>query len=57
MRFSNPKADWKRLLDFLGAHRETDFGETRFQSLQLIWNDWCASTSATRTLRKYALRD
>jgi len=55
LRFSNPKADWKRLLDFLQAHRETDFGETHFQSLQLIWNDWCASASVTHTLRKYAL--
>jgi 2'-5' RNA ligase len=57
MRFSHPKADWKRLLDFLRAHRETDFGETRFHSLQLIWNDWCASAGATRTLQKYALKD
>jgi 2'-5' RNA ligase len=57
MRFSHPQADWKRLLDFLETHRETDFGETRFQSLQLIWNDWCASAGATRTIREYALRD
>jgi 2'-5' RNA ligase len=57
MRFSSPKADWKRLLDFLETHRETDFGETRFQSLQLIWNDWCVSAGATRTIREYALRD
>ena len=57
MRFSSPKADWKRLLDFLQAHRETDFGETRFSSLQLIWNDWCASAGVTRTLQEYALTD
>jgi 2'-5' RNA ligase len=55
MRFSNPKVDWKRLLDFLQAHRETDFGETRFQSLQLIWNDWCASADTVRVLREYQL--
>jgi 2'-5' RNA ligase len=55
MRFSNPKADWKRLLDFLQAHRETDFGETRLQSLQLIWSDWCASTNTVRVLREYQL--
>jgi 2'-5' RNA ligase len=55
MRFANPKADWKRLLDFLSAHRETDFGETRFQSLQLIWNDWCASAKTVRVLREYQL--
>jgi 2'-5' RNA ligase len=55
MRFSSPQADWKRLLDFLQAHRETDFGETRFQSLQLIWNDWCASSKTVRVLREYRL--
>jgi 2'-5' RNA ligase len=57
MRFSNPKGDWKRLLNHLHAHRETDFGETRFRSLQLIWSDWCASAGVTRTLQEYALRD
>jgi 2'-5' RNA ligase len=55
MRFSNPKADWRRLLDFLQAHRETDFGETRFRSLQLIWSDWCASAKTVRVLREYPL--
>jgi 2'-5' RNA ligase len=57
MRFTNPKSDWKRLFDFLRAHRETDFGETRFQSLQLIWSDWCASADTVRVLREYALDD
>ena len=55
MRFSNPKADWKRLLDFLQSHRETDFGETRFRSLQLIWSDWCASVDTVRVSREYQL--
>ena len=55
MRFSHPKADWKRLLNFLETHRETDFGETRFRSLQLIWNDWCASVDTVRVLREYQL--
>ena len=55
MRFSNPKADWKRLRDFLQAHRETDFGETRFHSLQLIWGDWCASADTVRLVREYQL--
>ena len=57
MRFSNPKADWKRLLSLLEAHRETDFGETRFQSVQLIWTDWCASTGVVRLLQEYPLKD
>jgi 2'-5' RNA ligase len=57
MRFANPGADWKQLLNFLRAHRETDFGETRFRSLQLIWSDWCASAGVVRTLQEYALKN
>jgi 2'-5' RNA ligase superfamily len=38
MRFSEPEANWERLHYFLQAHRKTDFGETHFQSLQLIWS-------------------
>jgi 2'-5' RNA ligase len=55
MRFSTPGADWKRLFDHLQAHRETDFGETRFESLELIWGDWCASADTVRVLREYRL--
>jgi 2'-5' RNA ligase len=57
MRFSEPEADWKRLFDFLQAHRETDFGETAFRSLQLIWTDWYASAGVVRVLQKYPLKD
>lgn len=57
MRFSEPEADWNRLHDFLQAHRETDFGETRFQSLQLIWSDWYASAAVTRVLQEYPLKN
>ena len=55
MRFSNPGADGRQLLDFLQSHRETDFGETCCQSLQLIWGDWCASADTVRVLRDYQL--
>jgi len=55
MRFSHPQGDWKRLLDFLRAHRETDFSQTRFRSLQLIWSDWCASAKTLRVLQEYEL--
>ena len=57
MRFAHPQGDWRRLLDFLGEHRKTDFGETRFRSLRLIWSDWCGSAGVTRTLQEYALSD
>jgi 2'-5' RNA ligase len=57
MRFSHPPVNWRRLLDFLQTHRQTDFGKTCFRLLQLIWGDWCASAGVTRTLREYALDD
>jgi 2'-5' RNA ligase len=57
MRFSNPQANWIELLDFLQAHRETDFGETNFQSLQLVWSDWYASIETLRVLQEYPLDD
>jgi 2'-5' RNA ligase len=55
MRFAEPEADWKRLYDFLEAHRETDFGGTRFQALQLIWSNWYASAGVVRVLKTYSL--
>jgi 2'-5' RNA ligase len=57
IRFSEPEADWQRLLDFLRAHRETDFGETRFRNLQLIWSNWYASADIVRVLQDYPLKN
>jgi 2'-5' RNA ligase len=57
MRFSEPEADWKRLFDFLRSHRKTDFGETRFQELQLIWSNWYASAGIVRVLQEYLLKN
>ena len=57
MRFAEAGADWKRLYDFLEAHRETDFGGTQFQKLELIWSNWYASAGVARVLKKYPLRD
>lgn len=54
-RFSAPMADWKPLHALLAVHRETDFGESRVRSLQLIENDWYASADTVRTLREYPL--
>jgi len=56
MRFSEPAADWRRLFDFLQAHRETDFGVTRFKALQLIRGNWYASAGLVRVLQAYPLR-
>ncbi len=57
MRFAEADSDWKRLFDLLESHRETDFGQTRFQTLQLIWGDWYASAGTVRVLEEYPLKD
>jgi 2'-5' RNA ligase len=57
MRFAEPKADWKRLGEFLHGHHETDFGEAHSQSLQLVWSDWYASIETMRVLQEFSLKD
>jgi len=54
-RFSTALADWQPLKALLMAHRQTDFGESRVRSLQLIESDWYASTETVHTLREYPL--
>ena len=55
MRFCNASEDWKRLLALLQAGRDTDFGETRVENLELILGDWYASAKTARTLSDYQL--
>jgi 2'-5' RNA ligase len=55
MRFTTPMKDWMPLRKFLAGHRETDFGETRVEALQLIESDWYGSAGSVRTLREYPL--
>ena len=55
VRFSTPMTDWQPLQVLLTAHRKTDFGECQIRSLQLIENDWYASSDTVRTLREYPL--
>jgi 2'-5' RNA ligase len=57
MRFARPEADWKGLFDLLQAQRKADFGETCFQTLQLIWSNWYASAGVVRVLQEYPLSD
>lgn len=57
MRFAQPETDWKRLLELLRAHRESDFGETRFQTLQLIRSNWYASADLVRVIQEYPLKN
>lgn len=56
MRFSTPLADWSRLLAVLNANRTTDFGETRVETIELLFGDWYASADSVRILEKYQLK-
>ena len=55
IRFTTPMGDWTPLRKFLASHRNTDFGESRFGTLELIESDWYASAGSVRTLRVYPL--
>ena len=56
MRFQRSQPDCARLLAFLSANRERLFGETRVQTLPLIWGDWYASAERVQVLAEYGLR-
>ncbi len=55
MRFRQPSSDLKPLISFLQENRETPFGESEVNRLQLIFNDWYASADTVRTLQEYHL--
>lgn len=55
IRFQDASADWQRLPSVLTENRQTDFGETEVNRLQLIWGDWYASGATMRTLEEYPL--
>jgi 2'-5' RNA ligase len=55
MRFCRLDTDWNRIRTLLEANRETPFGETRVQSLQLVLTDWYASAERIMLLEEYKL--
>jgi 2'-5' RNA ligase len=55
MRFRKPEADWRRLLSLVRANRQTDFGESRVEALELVFCDWYASSASLRVLQKFPL--
>lgn len=56
MRFAQVQTDCKKLATLLAENRETDFGETMVDRIQLVWSDWYASAGTTRTLQEYRLQ-
>lgn len=55
MRFRQPSPDLKPLISFLKQNRETAFGESKVNRLQLIFNDWYVSAEKVRILEEYSL--
>jgi 2'-5' RNA ligase len=55
LRFCNRDADWKQLLARLAANRQTHFGETHVETLQLVLSDWYASAKDRRLLEEFHL--
>jgi 2'-5' RNA ligase len=57
MRFCRSDTDWRRLAAVLSENRQTHFGATHVDTLELIWGDWYASTETERILGRYHLPD
>jgi hypothetical protein len=55
MRFRQPEPGLKQLVSFLKATRDTDFGEAKINTLQLLFGNWYASAERARTLQEYHL--
>lgn len=56
-RFVSRPKDMPQLLDLLRAHRTISFGETTFDNLQLVKNDWYMSQDKVEILAQYPLID
>jgi 2'-5' RNA ligase len=55
LRFRTQPRDTQRLIDILAAHRGYHFGETTFQTLQVVKNDWYMSSDIVDLLAEYQL--
>jgi len=55
MRFQTQPLDLKRLIKILGGYREYDFGQSAFQTVQLVKNDWYMSADKMEVLADYPL--
>ena len=55
MRFQKAAGDLTSLLNFLGENRQTLFGESAVQTIQLNFGDWYASKDVVKTLEEYRL--
>lgn len=55
MRFQTQPRDLGELVGALASHRECDFGQTTFRTLQLVKNDWYMSSDRVEVLAEYPL--
>jgi 2'-5' RNA ligase len=55
MRFQRPAQALLRLVELLKEYRDFHFGDCRFQTLQVVKNDWYMSTDRVEVLAEYRL--
>ena len=55
MRFRTQPQDLRRFVQVLGSHREQNFGQLTFQTVQLVKNDWYMSADKLEVLADYPL--
>jgi 2'-5' RNA ligase len=55
MRFRTQPQDLRHLIETLASYREYNFGQTTFQALQLVKNDWYMSSDKVEVLAEYPL--
>lgn len=56
MRFCTQPQNLSALLEILTAFREYDFGQTTFEALQWVKNDWYMSSDKVEVLEEYTLK-
>lgn len=57
LRFRTPPACLERLTDYIVAHRDTDYGACRINTIDFVVNDWYMSHDRVRLLKRYTLGD
>lgn len=55
LRFQAPPACLDRLAEYIAAHRETDYGACRINTIDFVVNDWYMSYDRVRLLKRYTL--
>ena len=52
-RFQKPISDTKKMIEILHAYRTHDFGSSKIQQLELVFNDWYQQKAHVRSLHLF----